>query len=252
MQNEEHPKNNAWHQVRDLYRQSFARPDPAAQAAERERQHAEALAKRLEALEAAYQAACHYCDQEFVEQYAEVYADDLVARRDEIRRRYTTFHRDQEFMTLLSDQAPHLLRFVKWEVEALALAEKFVIIRAKEEHKPLTPEEKAERIRRFRERAIERERTRIDDATAMAAVAFESIEELLDARNAKIAEIRARVDLDSAEQEERIRAITAITDHRLTRFSSEGTRDGTAYDKTGREAGTPSTAPAPEPVVLDE
>jgi hypothetical protein len=252
MQNEESPKHTAWNQVRDLYRQSFVRHDPAARTAEQERRKAQALAKRLEALEVTYQAACHYCDQEFVEQHAQVYADDLVARRDEIRRRYTTFHHDQEFVALLSDQAPHLLQFVKWEVNALALAERFLIARAKEEHRPLTPEEKATRIRRFRERAIERERTRIDDATAMAAVAFESIEELLDARNAKIEEIRARGDLDSAEREERIRAITAITDHRLARFSSEEKSDGAAHDTTSREAGTPSAAPVQEPVVLDD
>lgn len=231
---------SVWDQVRGLYRQSFERSVPAARAARRAQQRDQALANRLSALEVAFQAAPHYCEQAFLEQHAKTYADDLYTRRDEIRDKYAAFYRDEELVTYLTDHAPHLLAFVKWEVNALAEAEKYLVAGANDRREPLTPEEKAERIRRFRERAVERERTRIDDETAMAFVAFESVEDLLDAREAKIQEIRARDDLDDSEKEERIRGIRAVTEKRLdTMLGGE------------KPHGDPQ-APESAPVVLDE
>jgi hypothetical protein len=228
----------AWEQVRQLYQESFARADPQAQAARRAEQKAAALAKRRDALAVSYQAAPHYCDHDFVERHAKTYAHDIYDRRDEIRDRYVTFYRDEEFVAYLTDQAPHLLEFVKWEVNALAAAERFLVERG-----PLPPEEKAARIHRFRERAVERERTRIADETAMAFLAFESVDALLDARDIKIQEIEARDDISTADKEERIRGIRAVTEKRL---------DTLFGDKVPHGQTTPTTPGASTPVVLDE
>jgi hypothetical protein len=244
--NQDEPHTSVWEQVRQLYHESFARADPKAQAARRAQQQArqqaevearrwEAMAKRRDALAVSYQAAPHYCDQEFLQRHAKAYAQDLFERRDEIRNRYVAFYRDREFVAYLTDEAPHLLQFVGWEARALAEAEKFLVERG-----PLTPEEKAARIRRFRERAVERERTRIDDETAMAFVAFESIEELLDAREAKIQEIRARDDLDDSDKDERIRGIRAVTENRLETLLG------------GHRNDTTQASPESDPVILDE
>jgi membrane protein implicated in regulation of membrane protease activity len=237
-----------------------------AKADERRREDEEAAAKRerearelegrrrhrLRTLEARYDRAdlAWRSDPAARLRYARDHHDDLLSRRTAIIHAFESFHRDTDFTEAVRTN------YADWygKIDDVFYFEMVSIAESLPKEPPrqkLTAEERQAKFERHRARAMERERVRIDDESAMLAVAFESVEELLDARNAKIAEIRARSDLDRGEQDELIRVLKAVTDHRLAQFSKEQ-RDGAAHDAAGREAWTPSTAPAPEPVVLDE
>lgn len=201
-------------------------------AAEEERQRRckelETYQRELDRLKIEFEDRPHFEDDAWVAQYAEAHLDELLQEREKIISGHHAFHKNPDYIAYLKEHGPQYYRRATWKMRALAAAEAHEVQGKKKQRR--TPEE-------FRENALTWERTKIEDETAMALVAFESVEALMDVREAQIAEINARTDLDAAQKEERIRAIQAITEIQLEKLQG-----GNHYDQ--------QTPHEPAPVVL--
>lgn len=100
------------------------RPAPSSRPATREYISGErAWHQKLDELTVEYQEFPHYEDPTFVEREATVNAQSLIARREEIMKKYRTLHQNLRFIQFLKGQAPGIYSRATWEVRALARAE---------------------------------------------------------------------------------------------------------------------------------
>jgi hypothetical protein len=186
--------------------------------------------------------------------FARQKSQEFFVKEVDIIEAYDLFHEDVAFIEFLRSDYPALYQRVDEVVNyrCLELARQPEQSPEEAPRRPLSPEEKDERVRSFRARALQRVLTKIDDNTAEAFVAYEAVEAALNAREAKIREIHDREDLSDAEKDERIRAVRAITEIRLKQLCGDGLpASGTFGTST---AGAPPQSPSdlPPPVVLDE
>ena len=167
-----------------------------------------------------------------LEKYAVRHKDSLLNnRRAEIIQKNIYF-RQQVLPMLKAEGREDLIPFGEWERKTLAIAERLDV------DPPAQPSRQKPTTKQRRENMVEWERVKIDDDTAKAFVAFESVDSLLDAREAKIAEINERVDLDEDQKQERIHIIRTVADVRLAELQK------------GSSNGTPRETPPP--VILGQ
>ena len=194
--------------------------------------------QRFRALTRGYEASPHYADDAFPQQYAQRHKEEMLHARSDILQEDHAFRDDPYFILYLKAVAPHLLQWATWRSRALQMAERLDAGDAPPIPKQaLTPEERQEKIERFRESLVQRERTKIGDETAMAFVALELIDALKDLEKAKIKEIAARDDLTDEEKDERIQNIKAMTQQRFNTLM-----EGTAHAENHQHTDTPPPA----------
>jgi len=157
---------------------------------------------RRQVLENTYEYFTHYNDPTWLERYASQKRIDLARRREAIIAAYKELHEDTKFLAHLKLTDPLLYEKATWEMQALALAEQlsvqspptppFLLLPAPvQEHEPeppvplppvpvkpkLTPEERQEKFRRYRERVLERERVQAEDHMAKTTLKLDLFQE---------------------------------------------------------------------------
>jgi hypothetical protein len=111
-----------------------------------------------------YRDFVHYEQDEWIEKYASNlrYQKSLLEQREEIIALDREFHRDTDFIEALKSCAPGIYRRATWRMRALAVADKLAV----EPHR-LSPEEREQRIIRFRERLLHRLQVKAEDQIAL-------------------------------------------------------------------------------------
>jgi hypothetical protein len=152
---------------------------------------------------------------------------------------------DPKLVAALQKQAPEVFPWLEYRLETARLARLYAVMppALPEPPKPVLPEHRKPTTEEWREAMVRRGRTTIGDDLAKVWLAFEHVDSVLDAREAKVRAVLTRGDLTDEDKEERIRAIKAMAQKQLDMLL-EGTTN--AYNGT-----TPHGSPPP-PVILGQ
>jgi hypothetical protein len=208
------------------------------QAIKHQKQNEAALARLL----GEYEEQPLLSDAKYLDDYARRNQADLLASAEEILADHREFQGNHELVTILKNDHPEIYERRLWQLRVLQRALQADVAEPDIPPKS-TAEERQQKFRAFRERAVEKERVHIEDDQAKVMVAFEAVERILDARELKIAEINDRDDLSPEAKDERIRGIRAMTEHQLEKLLG-GSNHGTSIPQPD-DAGEP-------PIVLGQ